>query len=74
MNPQSKKVTETFFPEFDVTINTPAFSKEKRAFTTHDEMMAFLRQLEENHKETLSITTIGTSQKGKAIPNGGPQS
>jgi len=31
-------------------------------------MMAFLRQLEENHKETLSITTIGTSQKGKAIP------
>jgi len=29
MNPQSKKVTETFFPEFDVTINTPAFQKKK---------------------------------------------
>ncbi len=67
LNPQSKKVTEKFFPEFDVTIDTPAFQK-KKGFTTHDEMMAFLRQLETNHAETVLLTTIGKSQKGKDIP------
>lgn len=67
MNPQSKKVTEKFFPEMEFSIETPAFQKEK-GFTKHDEMIAFLDNLIENYQGKISYEYIGESQKGKKIP------
>ncbi len=66
-SPQSKKITETFYPELDIEVNTPAFAK-KKGFTNHEEMMAFLKVLSEKHPEKMSFKIIGQSQKGKDIP------
>ena len=67
MNPQSAKVTAQFFPDPDIQINTPAFQK-KKGFTTYDEMMAFIKSQQTNHSNVMTISFIGTSQKGKQIP------
>ena len=67
MSPQSKKVTEKFFPEFDITINTPAFQKRK-GYTSYEELLSFLSDKNSSHKELMSTSLIGTSQKGKEIP------
>ena len=42
-SPQGKKLTEKFFPDFDLEINTPAFAK-KKGFTSYDELMAFINE------------------------------
>lgn len=65
--PQPKKITRTFFPDPDIEIHTPAFQK-KKGFTDYQEMMTFLKELQGKHAGIMSITTIGESQKGKAIP------
>lgn len=67
LNPQSKKVTEKFFPDPEITINTPAFQK-KKGYTTYDELIEFLNTQVSQHSEIASLTYIGTSQKGKKIP------
>lgn len=67
LNPQTKKITEKYFPDPEVEINTPAFAK-KKGFTTYDEMMAYLNELQANHSAEMSISFIGQSQKGKDIP------
>lgn len=67
INPQSKKITERFFPDPAIEINTPAFQK-KKGFTTYDEMMAYLTARQERYADRMAITFIGTSQKGYKIP------
>ncbi len=67
LNPQPKEVTEKFFPDFKVEINTPAFQK-KKGFTTYEEMMNFLQPLVEQHSEVVELKFIGESQKGFKIP------
>jgi len=66
-NPQPKKITKAYFPDPEIEINTPAFSK-KKGFTDHEEMMAFLNDLQSKHANLMSINFIGESQKGKQIP------
>jgi hypothetical protein len=66
-NPQSKTITERFFPEPELTIRTPAFQK-KDGFTKYEEMMTWLNQTIQPHAETVSLSFIGESQKGKKIP------
>lgn len=66
-NPQSKKITEAFFPDIEFEIHTPAFQK-KKDFTNYEEMMAFLTPLVEANKEEVTLSFIGQSQKGKEIP------
>ncbi|KXH84626.1 M14 family metallopeptidase [Chryseobacterium kwangjuense] len=66
-NPQNKKVTEKFFPEFSQKITTPAFQK-KKGFTKYEEMMPFLQSLENKHKNIMKLSFVGESQKGKKIP------
>lgn len=66
-NPQSKKVTEKFFSNPDVEINTPAFAKEK-VFTNYKELMAFIEEKVADHSNLISYRFIGESQKGKKIP------
>lgn len=67
LNPQSKKVTKTFFPDIEFDIQTPAFQK-KKDFTNYEEMMAFLQPLVDAHAEEVSLSFIGESQQGKKIP------
>ncbi|MEQ8623333.1 MAG: M14 family metallocarboxypeptidase [Vicingaceae bacterium] len=67
ISPQSKKVTEKFFPDPDITINTPAFEK-KRGYTSYEELLVFLNKQINAHKDIMSMKFIGTSQKGKEIP------
>ncbi|MEM9053252.1 MAG: M14 family zinc carboxypeptidase, partial [Bacteroidota bacterium] len=66
-NPQTNKMTEKFFPEIELDINTPAFQKDK-GFTKYDEMMSYLDGLVKDHSDLISYSFIGTSQKGKEIP------
>lgn len=66
-NPQPKGITEKFFPDPDVEINTPGFEK-KRKFTDYEGMMDYLNQWAEKHSDEMSISFIGESQKGKKIP------
>jgi hypothetical protein len=66
-NPQSKTIAERFFPEPELTIRTPAFQK-KEGFTKYEEMMTWLNQTIQPHGETVSLSFIGESQKGKKIP------
>lgn len=66
-NPQPKAVTQKFFPDLEVQINTPAFNK-KSGFTKHHELIAFLNELVQKHPQYISYSYIGQSQKGKDIP------
>lgn len=66
-NPQSKAITDKYFPEPEIEINTPAFKKTK-GYTSYNELVAFLTDLQKQHPDEMSIQYIGESQKGKAIP------
>lgn len=67
INPQTKRITDRYFPDPDIEINTPAFQK-KRGFTDYEEMMAYLNEREEKYGDLMSISFIGNSQKGYPIP------
>jgi len=67
MNPQSKAITKSFFPDPEVEMTTPAFLKQK-GFTTYDEMLTFISTLQSKHSEVVSIRYIGQSQLGVKIP------
>ncbi len=68
LNPQSKKITERYFPDADSLENvTPALQK-KRGFTDYDELTTFLNTLKSNHSKYVTISYIGESQKGYKIP------
>ena len=67
MSPQSKKITNKYFPELDIEINTPAFQK-KKGFTNYEELMGFLNQKVSKYQNLISLKFIGTSQEGKEIP------
>lgn len=66
-DPQSKKITNSFFPDINVEINTPAFKKPK-GFTNYNELIFFINDLQKKYPEIVSIKYIGQTQKGKAIP------
>lgn len=68
LNPQSKKITKSFFPEYEALENvTPALQKKKN-FTDYVELMVYLNALVEQHPELIKLSFIGESQKGKKIP------
>jgi len=68
LNPQSKKVTKSFFPEYEALENiTPALQK-KKGFTDYEELMVFLNALVAQHANVIKLSFIGESQKGKKIP------
>lgn len=67
-NAQSKKITEKYFPENEKIENvTPALKKEK-GYTNYEDLMSFLEELQNKHKDLVSISYIGESQKGIKIP------
>jgi hypothetical protein len=67
LNPQSKEITQKFFPEIEIENTTPALKKTK-GYTSYEELIQFLNELQSKHPEILTITFIGESQKGKAVP------
>ena len=64
---QDAKVTEKFFPDPKIEINTPAFQK-KKGFTSYQEMMVFVNAQLSKHADVMNLSFIGKSQKGKEIP------
>ncbi|MEW4922202.1 M14 family metallocarboxypeptidase [Algibacter sp. 2305UL17-15] len=67
-NPQSKKITKTFFPDHEQIENvTPALQK-KKGYTDYEELTSFLNKLVAQHPEKIKLSFIGESQKGKQIP------
>ena len=67
-NPQSKKVTKTFFSDYEALENvTPALQK-KKGYTNYEELMSYLKALVAQHPENIRLDFIGESQKGKDIP------
>ena len=64
---QPKKLTEKFFPDFDIEISTPAFQK-KKGFTKYPEMMDFLNDFIKKSHGLCQMEFIGTSQNGFKIP------
>ena len=67
-SPQSKKITEKFFPEYDQLENiTPALQK-KRGFTDYEELMDYINGYLTKYPEKVTLQMIGESQKGKQIP------
>ena len=63
----SKKITEKFFPDFDLDVPTPAFNK-KRGFTKYEELISFLDNLQKENPNVFKYKFIGESQKGRKIP------
>lgn len=65
-NPQNDEITKKYFPDPEVEIKTPAFSK--KGFTNYDDMMSFLNSIIEKHPDIVTLSFIGESQKKKKIP------
>lgn len=65
-NPQSDEITKKFFPDSDIEIHTPSFSK--KGFTNYDDMMLYINNLAAEHPKVITLSFIGESQKNKKIP------
>ena len=63
----SKKITEKFFPDFNLDVPTPAFKK-KKGFTKYHELISFLDALQKKYPYDFKYKFIGESQKGRQIP------
>lgn len=67
-SPQSKKITNKFFPDSGEVLNTtPALQKEK-GYTNYKELITYLDKLVNENPNILSLTYIGESQKNRKIP------
>jgi hypothetical protein len=55
------------FPDVAITDETPAFTKGEEAFTTQEEMLAYIEELK-TKSPYVSVKEIGKSQNGMAIP------
>jgi hypothetical protein len=58
---------KSLFPEVKVPEMTPAFAREGEAFTTQEEMLAYIEKLDKKSKN-LTVRNIGISQEGRAMP------
>lgn len=65
-NPQNDEITKKFFPDSELDIHTPSFSK--KGFTNYNDMMLYLDKLVAAHPKKISLSFIGESQKNKKIP------
>jgi len=67
-NPQSKKITNNFFPDFQELLEITPALKKKKGFTDYKELMTFLNDLKNKFPDKMEIKFIGESQKGYKIP------
>ena len=68
LNPQSKKVTNTFFQELEYIQDITPALKKKKGFTNYEELIDFLNKFSEKYPDKVKVKYIGKSQKGKRIP------
>jgi hypothetical protein len=64
---QSGELVAKFFPDPDVEINTPGFSKTE-GFMNYSEMMTYLQIQADKRSDIVKIAFIGKSISGKNIP------
>lgn len=64
---QPKSIIEKYFKKPVGAILTPAFKEGKLDFTSHDEMMEFIYDLQKN-SDHMKVSIIGQTQEGKPIP------
>ena len=67
-NPQSKKITNDFFPDYNELLEITPALKKKKGFTNYEELMTFLTDLKNKFPDKMEIRFIGESQKGYKIP------
>ena len=67
-NPQSKKITNDFFPDYQELLEITPALKKKKGFTNYEELMTFLNNLKNKFPDKIEIKFIGESQKGYEIP------
>ena len=67
-NPQSKKITNDFFPDYQELLEITPALKKKKGFTNYEELMTFLNSLKNKFPDKIEIKFIGESQKGYEIP------
>ena len=67
-NPQSKKITSNFFPDYHELLEITPALKKKKGFTNYQELMTFLNNLKNKFPDKMEIKFIGESQKGYEIP------
>ena len=63
LNPQSKKVTNTFFQDFDEIQNVTPALKKKKGFTNYEELIAFLNKISEKHSDKVQLKYISANHK-----------
>ncbi|KAA6339045.1 Internalin-J, partial [termite gut metagenome] len=63
---QPGKMTQKFFPDPDVTIQTPSFQK-KKGYADYNEIISYIERTIEG-KNIATLEYIGETQKGKKIP------
>lgn len=64
---QPKNIIEKYYSKPAGNILTPAFKEGKSDFTSHDEMMEFIYDLQKN-SDHMKVSIIGQTQEGKPIP------
>ena len=64
-SPQSKKITNKFFPNSEEVLNTTPALQKKRGYTNYKELIAFLDELVKAYPDIVSLSYIGKSQKKK---------
>lgn len=62
---QTRKMTEKFFPDPEIEINTPSFSQ--KGFVSYKDLMSFINE-KISGKENVKLSYIGKTQKGAQIP------
>ena len=68
LSPQTKNITETFFPDVTSVENiTPALKKEN-GYTNYQELKDFLNDLVIQNPKKIKLSYIGKTQKDKEIP------
>ncbi|BFN03710.1 M14 family metallopeptidase [Clostridium tetani] len=66
-NKQPENIIKKHFPKPAGPILTPAFKEGKKDFTSHDEMMEFIYDLQKTSNH-MKVSIIGQTQEGKPIP------
>ena len=68
LSPQSKKITEKFFSEFEELESLTPALKKKKGYTNYKELIEFLNNISSSHQDKVTLNYIGESAKGKKIP------
>lgn len=63
---QTGRVTRRFFPDPDITINTPAFQK-RHGFTNYKELRKFMTDYAAAHADNSTLSVVGKTQAGRDI-------